>query len=386
MSLRNLRQRGTLSVMTPPFDSAPTPRSSATGLAVVVNSDACATTYEIDPLCDSRWDGFIASHPRSSVFHSAKWLRALQTTYGYEPLVVTTCSPGAALTNGLVFCRVKSWLTGPRFVSLPFADYCEALVSSSDEMDDLLLHMKQYVDSGKWKYVEIRPTASQPGSQTGFSTNTLYSIHCLDLRKSTQELFHSFHKDCVQRKIRRAEREKLHYEEGTSETLLQTFYRLLTITRRRQCLPTQPLVWFRQLIAAFGEDLKIRVATKDDLAVASILTLAHKSSLVYKYGCSDARFHKFGGMAFLFWNSILQAKDQGLEEFEMGRSDPGNLGLIAFKERWGTVATQVTYWTYPRRPAATLSAGQKAILCRAVPHMPTFVLRTVGDLLYRHAG
>src|SRR5271163_4564954 len=202
------------------------------------------SVFEVDPLRDSRWEALVDSHPQSSVFHSTKWLKALQTTYGYDPVVATTCAPGTALTNGLAFCGVRSWLTGRRFVSLPFADHCEPLVGNPTELDDLLLHMKPHVDSGTWKYLEIRPITCRPGSQTGFVANCAYSFHRLDLRKSTQELFHTFHKDCVQRKIRRAEREKLHYEAGNSETLLQKFYELLMVTRRRQCLPAQPLSWF----------------------------------------------------------------------------------------------------------------------------------------------
>jgi lipid II:glycine glycyltransferase (peptidoglycan interpeptide bridge formation enzyme) len=173
---------------------------------------------------------------------------------------------------------------------------------------------------------------------------------------------------------------------GTRETLLQKFYELSIVTRRRQGLPPQPVSWFRGLVAAFGEDLKIRVATKDDLPIASILTLTHKKSMVYKYGCSDARFHKFGGMAFLFWHAIQEAKDKGCEEFEMGRSDTDNLGLISFKEHWGTVGTELSYWTYPHSPATTLSVRQKAVLRRLVSLAPDFALKTAGKLLYGHTG
>jgi len=363
--------------------------SVATSLALSANAERCATrVYEINPLLDPRWEVFIHGHPRSSVFHSTKWLKALETTYGYDPVVVTTCPADATLTNGIVFCRVKSWLTGRRFVSLPFSDHCEPLVNNSNELRDLLLHMRRYEDAGEWKYIEIRPISWEPGSQTGLSRSLVYSLHSLDLRKSTQELFHNFHKDCVQRKIRRAEREKLHYEEGTSEQLLQKFYKLMLITRRRQCLPPQPLFWFRRLLAAFGENLQIRVATKDDLPVASIVTLSHNKSMVYKYGCSDARFHRFGGMALLLWNAIKEAKDKGCERFEMGRSDRGNLGLISFKEHWGAVGTELSYWKYPHKPRAAAGSWREKVLHRLVPVVPVpdSALRIMGEVLYRHVG
>ena len=115
--------------------------SSATGAAVILAADgtsavsdkakeASAVCYEIDPLRDERWASLVESHPHASVFHSNNWLKALRSVYGYEPVVMTTCPPGARLTNGLVFCRVNSWLTGRRLVSLPFSDHCEPLIGS----------------------------------------------------------------------------------------------------------------------------------------------------------------------------------------------------------------------------------------------------------------
>jgi hypothetical protein len=34
----------------------------------------------------------------------------------------------------LVFCRVRSWLTGRRSISLPFSDHCEPLVESHEAL------------------------------------------------------------------------------------------------------------------------------------------------------------------------------------------------------------------------------------------------------------
>src|SRR5208282_4900386 len=110
---------------------------SAPPSASVGVGSSVAHVYEVNPLLDFRWEVLVSSHPRASLFHSTNWLKALQTSYGYDPVVVTTCSPDATLTNGLVFCRVKSWLTGRRLVSLPFSDHCEPLVNNSGELDDL---------------------------------------------------------------------------------------------------------------------------------------------------------------------------------------------------------------------------------------------------------
>ena len=90
--------------------------------------------HDLSPLADPRWAQMLNSHSNASIFHSAGWLRALQTTYGYEPLAYTSAPPGTPLSNAVVFCRVNSWLTGKRLVSLPFSDHCEPLVDSVDQL------------------------------------------------------------------------------------------------------------------------------------------------------------------------------------------------------------------------------------------------------------
>lgn len=354
-------------------------------IALEVNDNA-NNIHELDPLCDPRWIELVKSHPQASVFHSAEWLGALRSAYGYDPVVLTTCPPGTALNNGLVLCRIKSWLTGQRLVSLPFSDHCDPLVSSSEEFNDLLVQMRRYVDNEGWKYLEIRPKSFTPNSNARFGKSITYYLHRVDLRRTREELLSSFHKDCIQRKIRRAEREHLRYEEGTSDDLLHKFYRLLLETRRRHYLPPQPLTWFKRLVTAFGNNLKIRVAFKDDLPVASILTLSHNRTMTYKYGCSDARFHKLGGMAFLFWRSMQEAKSNGAEEFDMGRSDLDNSGLIAFKEHWGAARNELAYWTYPNTLQAHPGGWERSLVRSVVSASPDIALKTVGRLLYRHIG
>ena len=121
----------------------------------------------IDPLRDPRWLELVKKHPAASVFHSREWFSALHLAYGYEPVVYTNCDPSAELTSGIVFCKVSSWLTGRRLVSLPFSDHCDALVENSDEFDDSLLTVRASVDSGEWDYCEVRPVRFDPGHSTG---------------------------------------------------------------------------------------------------------------------------------------------------------------------------------------------------------------------------
>ena len=346
--------------------------------------------YRIDPLTDDRWIALLEEHPDASVFHTPGWLGALKRTYGYEPVAFTTARPGQPLGNGMVFCRVKSWVTGSRLVSLPFSDHCQPLVDGPDSFTSLLAVLHQETRRGRWKYVELRPLSAPYltiDDNAPLTKSEQFHFHRIDLQPDSAALFGEFHKSCVQRKIRRAERESLRYESGRSADLLDRFYALLVLTRRRHQLPPQPLVWFQNLLKGLGDRLTIRMVSKDKQPVASILTLAHRTSLVYKYGCSDEQFHNLGGMPLLFWTAIQEAKEAGFRELDLGRSDLDNSGLVQFKGHLGATCSSLSYYRYPANAETGQVRSWGARAARSLfSRVPDSVLLPMGKLLYRHLG
>ena len=346
------------------------------------------TVYKLNPLSDPRWLEFLSGHPAASIFHTPGWLRALQSTHGYEPVVFTTAPPGAALRNGLVFCQVNSWLTGRRLVGLPFSDHCQPLGDGCD-VRAILESLRGDAGRERWKYIELRP-ASHPEKfeeDSQFSESCTFTLHRIDLRPDLQTIYRGFHDSCVRRKIKRADRENLTYECGSSELLLKKFWHLLLLTRRRHQLPPQPIEWFRNLMRTLCDKLIIHVMSKGSTPVASILTLGYKNSLMYKYGCSDAKFHNLGGMSLLFWKAIQNGKQAGAEELDLGRSAAQDPGLLAFKEHLGGAASRLNYYRYPgvstkqRTPESRMAFAR-----RAFAELPTPLLTGAGRLLYRHLG
>lgn len=344
--------------------------------------------YKLNPLQDPRWTELVRRHPSSSVFHTVEWLSALRSTYGYEPIVYTTTPPSADLQNGLVFCRIKSWVSGLRLVSLPFSDHCQPLIDDPEVMGHVLGWLEDSQRRENWKYIEVRPFGFSnpvPFVNGNVAPAEKHSVQVLDLRPDSETLFQNFHKSCIQRKIHKAEREKLTYEEGQTDALLAKFYALLLLTRRRHGLPPQPVKWFRNLLAFLGNKAAIRVVSKGDIPVASIFTIFHKNALVYKYGCSDARFNNLGGTPLLFWKAIQDGKRNGVEYYDLGRSESGNPGLITFKENWGAKSYPLLYYRLPADQPA-LARWHTHLMKSVFSKMPDALLTATGKLLYRHIG
>ena len=342
--------------------------------------------FTIDPLSDSRWDDFVAHDRRSSAFHRRGWLEALSSTYRYKPLVLTSSPADQPLRDGLVFCRVSSWITGTRLVSLPFSDHCQPLV---DEVRLLAYFdwLRTECDRNRYEYVELRPPSWGPEEKSPLPSGRSYYLHTLDLTPSPEKLFQSLHKDSMQRRVRRAERESLSYEVGRSSQLVDEFCRLQLITRRRHHLFPQPVAWFRNLVQCMGDSLQIRLARKGTIPIAALLTLRHRSSIVYKYGCSDDRFHHLGGMPFLFWKLIEESKSAGADEIDLGRSDLDQQGLITFKDRLGASKQLLHYIRYSRSKKTDAPSRWHLNRIREIfPRLPDLGLLSAGRILYKHLG
>lgn len=342
------------------------------------------SVYVLDPLSDDRWQRFVERHPKASIFHSTGWLRTLHRTYGYDPVAFTSSVPGVELQDGLVFCRIRSWLTGHRLVALPFSDHCALLVDSAAQLETLLSFCREESCRERCKYIEFRP--KNTGVSPPFETVASYCLHELNLAPGVESLFQQFHHDCIQRKIRRAEREQLSFQEGCSPDLLEAFYRLHTRARRRLGLVPQPIAWFRNLLLELGDQARIRVASHQRQPVASILTMSFNRTTYYKYGCSDGRFNRLGGSVALMWQAIRQACQDGHTSFDMGRSDLDQPGLITFKDRWGACKTMVSYYRWPVSAVSQLPSWKVQLARRVFSTMPQNVAQLSGRMLYRHIG
>lgn len=347
------------------------------------------TIQTIDPLQDDRWVRFVDSHPSATVFHTREWLACLSRTYGYDVAGIVRTASSGEISSALPLCTVKSWLTGTRTISVPFADHCEPLGWSPADMATVRAELESLRERTGSKYVELRPIATDllaPQPENELIPSASYRYHTLDLDKDVDTLFARLHVSCIQRKIRRAEASNLNYETGRSDEMLRRFYSLMVKTRRRHGLFPQPLAWFCNLASVFGEKLVIHLASKGQQPVAALITIQHQDKLVYKYGASDDSQHALGGMPFLFWRAILHGKSVGAKQFDLGRTDPEGVGLSTFKERLGAQSRNLNYYRFPITPEKSFLPSHARRVMTLATQLPDSVCSIAGRMLYRHAG
>ena len=343
--------------------------------------------YKLDPLLYRRWEDFAAVRAGASVFHQSGWLKALAKTYGYCPMVLTSTPPGEPLVDGVVFCEVNSWITGRRLVSLPFADHAEPLLNDPAQIPKLHEWMRAEWGGCQRRYIELRPLSGDFHSNGGIKVSQSFWFHTLDLSPPIAQIFQRCHKSCIQRRIMHAEHQGLSYEKGSSSEILNAFYRLLVITRKRHYLLPQPYSWFRNLLQCMGSNAEIRLLRHSGTPIAAIFTLRHRGTVVFKYGCSDQQFHRLAGMPLLFWKMIEESKEDGADQIDLGRSEFENVGLVRFKDRLGALRTKLNYCRYTegRREPALMAPRSPAIRA-LLTKLPEILSTRVSELVYRHVG
>jgi hypothetical protein len=93
-----------------------------------------------------------------------------------------------------------------------------------------------------------------------------------------------------------------------------------------------------------------------------------------------------GVMQLLLWTTIEEAKNNGLLEVDLGRSEWENDGLIAFKDHWGAARSSIIYMRSPATKRTEDYGLTKRLVKPLFAVVPDCVLTTVGNVLYRHIG
>jgi lipid II:glycine glycyltransferase (peptidoglycan interpeptide bridge formation enzyme) len=134
------------------------------------------------------------------------------------------------------------------------------------------------------------------------------------------------------------------------------------------------------------QNAQVLLARKDGVPIAAMLTLYHRTTVVYKYGCSDERYHRFAGMPFLFWKLIDESRGAGATQIDFGRTDLDNKGLVAFKDRFGGTRQILTYFRSANSKEKSMIASGLPTARRLFSVLPDVVWPWVGRFVYRHIG
>ena len=339
---------------------------------------------QILSLGDDRWLRFVQSTEGALPSHHPSWASMLAECYGYGSFVLALEDAAGNIVGGLPLVDVKFPLLGRKWVSLPFTDYMQPLVASTDLEPLLIDELDSLRRSERVDRVEIRAGVGGTAHvvERGFR-------HVLPLNADLDSIFRSFHRSQVQRGIRKAEREGTVVRPGRRiEDLTHVYYSLHAQTRRRLGMPVQPrrffeLLWQRIIDPGLGRLLLAEVGRQ---AIAGVVVLSWGKTAIYKYSASAPDVSPYRPTHLILWHAIREACEAGYAEFDLGRTDFDSPGLRSFKLGWGPREEILAYSVVAHDPPKRVRAGPSPLIRTAIRRSPVGVARIIGRLLYKYAS
>jgi len=327
---------------------------------------------------------FIQTNPKANIFHHPSWMELIRECYGYSPSIVVLADGDGSLRAGLPFMKVNSPITGRRWVSLPFSDYCNPLYRDEVALEELTCQLIPIFRSSSLKKMEIRWCLPQ---QLGIEQLSEFVLHTIKLDPDPMQVSKHFKRTHLQN-IHTAEERGVTVKFGDQLDHLKIFYNLQLETRKRHGVPAQPwkyfeLLWQHIIKAGMGFVL---LATKDNEFIAGMIYLAWGRTLIAKYAASREDRFNLRPNNLLFWEGIRWGCKNGYDVFDMGRTEVENAGLRNFKSRWGAVEKPLYYSTISSKQHKHSNGRLEHILHSVIQHSPLWVCRILGELLYKHAG
>lgn len=342
-----------------------------------------------------QWDAFVKGHPYGWICHLSGWKEVIEKSFKHIKghFLAIRDENSRTITGGIPVYVVKSWLTGNRLVSIPFAQLCDPLISTQQDMDMLLGPLVDIYQQNRCNYIEIRSTFSDICTGiTVLKRSASYKHHYLLLNRDPEELKKSFHAKSIRPRISKAIKNQLALAVASSEYDLCQFYKLLFYSRKRLGLPPIPYHFFKALWETFGNTRKLSVllAMYKTRPIAGTLIFKFNNKMSSEFIADDTAYRHLYPVHFLDWESIKLASAEGCGLFSFGRTNIDNKSLTTFKNSWGTVSTDLNTYYYPceaaeKAGARDLSWGYKLIKKSSL-YAPESIFRAIGNFCYRHLG
>jgi hypothetical protein len=337
---------------------------------------------------DQKLRNFLLETGGATVYHTPEWRDAVLATYDYEPHYLAHMD-GDRIEAILPLMLVKSWLTGTRLVSLPFANVCGPLGSRAC-FAALIEEATRIAGSSGARTLELRTQADLNDIADDRFTRLSYFVTSVVPLDSDPEVVWNRLKGDVRTKVRQAEKKGIVVSERSTDADLRHFYNLFVEGRLKHGVPPQPFRFFRNLWHSMRPDQKmLLIAELGGRPVGGLLNLSFGDTLCGGYIGSRLKLRPYRINQILNWKAIELGCLRGYGKFDFLRTAKPSESLREFKLRWNAREIDLNYMYYPAvyGTAATVEETAKyRIMTAVLRNSPSFVGKMLGRMLYRHLG
>jgi len=346
-----------------------------------------------EPWTDARWDAYVASHPRATVYHTSRWIRIV-CEIGRYPSLCLLAERDGQVTGVLPLVAVDSVLTGRRISTLPFSDACFALADDAETASGLLTRARELRAQRRAAFYEMRGLPAlrdgSDGAAEGFAHSGHFFNFVIPLAGDAEAVRMTFARTAVRQSISKGIKLGVTVRQGDARDL-DAFYGLYVRNRLRHGIPPQPRKLFAMFLARLdgGARSMLYLAEHEGKAVAALLMLRYDGVTYAKYEGVDETRRDLAALYPLFWKTIEDAVLAGDRAYDFGRTAADNPGLCEFKQRWGTNRVDLPYYFDPPSDGVSVVKSDSLkyrVFTAAFRRMPVSLAVRVGERIFRHFG
>jgi len=319
------------------------------------------STILLESLTDvENWDLSTAGAAKHHVFQTAGW-SFIKLPTGWRALRIAVNRAGV-FRAGIQMLERDFPKIGYRFFYSPRGPVLSAEWAAED-IDELFSRVERVARERRVVFLKIDPDVSkgddwiteslvrnrfrQAPETGGFSGVQPRWVFRLDISKSEDDILKGMDQK-TRYNIRLAERKGVTIRPIEASEEIETFYRILVDTARRDGFLIRPVVYFQDIqkyLATRGQ-AKFFLAESEGKPIAGALALTHGKTAWYAYGASANTDRHYMPNHLMQWTMIRWAKSLGCTLYDF-RAVPSNpkpedplYGLYRFKKGFGAELTE----------------------------------------------
>ncbi|MGQ0613238.1 MAG: FemAB family XrtA/PEP-CTERM system-associated protein [Planctomycetaceae bacterium] len=336
---------------------------------------------ELQPSDASAWEAFVQAHPRATFFHQLGWKRVLETTFGHRArYLVAVDAGGLRGILPLFLCRTLRGRV--ELHSLPHSVYggpVGADHAAEHALADAALALAAERGATSLEFRNRHANLLALPSLEGCATFEK------ELPGSVEEVYKTFPKKAREMINQARKRHKL---EADFEGTLEEFYPLLAASYKKLGTPVFPRRFFAAMARRFPRDCSILLVRHSGRAVAGVLSMAFRGTMMPLYSGEAAGVHALKANNFKYFRLMERAVELGMRRFDFGRSRLSNAGVVDFKCNQGFVVEALPYQRLGLAEAAEAApsdpnTGVYPKLRSLWSHLPLPLANAAGPALIR---
>ena len=284
------------------------------------------------------WDEF-ASRYTDLIFYQSVWSEVLKKGLGGQALYFYL-EDGGEVVAGLPCVLLNFRIFKVLYASIPYGN----LVGQASYFPLFMELLEKEFEKRKIDQVRITESPFLRNFQPLSFKSCTAKCSFLDLRGFKQGRIFDSYKKYVRRDIRKAQRSGVVIRAGGSIEDIRLFYQLyLASMERNRAIAKYPFLWFEAIYEEMVERGlgQFLLAGIDQGTIAGVVLIHSTASTHYFHNGSKAEFLKFCPNELLVHFSLEKAIEKGHSCFDFMGSDPMDLSLIKFKEKWGSRSSDI---------------------------------------------